>query len=149
MRKFKPSRKCENSLASKKGRLNVLPTNSTVGAFLALGSTTTFILPISDNGGSSSEIIRVMGGPSIGDIRSRLVRLIPSPRSESDAAIKQLLEYRLSAAGASEAEVKAEWLSIVEGQSGLWRGVPADRRETIRAFLVYFESELLKVPDNT
>ena len=37
-----------------------------------------------------------------------------------------------------------EWLSIVEGQSPLWRGIPPDRRETIRAFLVYLESELLK-----
>ncbi len=41
----------------------------------------TFIMPISDNGGSSSEIIRVLGGPSIGDLRSRLVRLIPLPPS--------------------------------------------------------------------
>lgn len=29
-----------------------------------------FILPISDNGGSTSEIIRVCGGPGIGDVRS-------------------------------------------------------------------------------
>lgn len=31
----------------------------------------TYIIPISDNGGSSSELIRVFGGPGIGDIRSR------------------------------------------------------------------------------
>ena len=30
-----------------------------------------YIIPISDNGGSSSELIRVFGGPGIGDIRSR------------------------------------------------------------------------------
>jgi hypothetical protein len=29
-----------------------------------------FILPISDNGGSTSEILRVFGGPGIGDVRS-------------------------------------------------------------------------------
>lgn len=29
-----------------------------------------YIIPISDNGGSSSELIRVFGGPGIGDIRS-------------------------------------------------------------------------------
>ena len=98
-----------------------------------------------------------MGGPSIGEsvrrfadhddsanhstsdsIRSRLLRLIPV-----DDGIKRLLSYRLSAT-ASSAEVKMEWLSIVEGQSPLWRGIPPDRRETIRAFLVYLESELLK-----
>jgi hypothetical protein len=31
----------------------------------------TYIIPISDNGGSSSELIRVFGGPGIGDIRSK------------------------------------------------------------------------------
>ncbi len=30
------------------------------------------IIPISDNGGSSSELIRVFGGPGIGDVRSEL-----------------------------------------------------------------------------
>ena len=30
-----------------------------------------YIIPISDNGGSSSELIRVFGGPGIGDIRSK------------------------------------------------------------------------------
>ncbi len=30
----------------------------------------TYVIPISDNGGSSSEIIRVFGGPGIGDVRS-------------------------------------------------------------------------------
>ena len=29
-----------------------------------------YVIPISDNGGSSSEIIRVFGGPGIGDVRS-------------------------------------------------------------------------------
>lgn len=33
-------------------------------------SSLSYILPISDNGGSSSELIRVFGGPGIGDIRS-------------------------------------------------------------------------------
>jgi hypothetical protein len=30
----------------------------------------TYAIPISDNGGSSSELIRVFGGPGIGDVRS-------------------------------------------------------------------------------
>ena len=29
-----------------------------------------YVIPISDNGGSSSELIRVFGGPGIGDLRS-------------------------------------------------------------------------------
>ena len=32
-----------------------------------------YVIPISDNGGSSSELIRVFGGPGIGDIRSKIV----------------------------------------------------------------------------
>lgn len=31
----------------------------------------TYVIPISDNGGSSSELIRVFGGPGIGDVRSK------------------------------------------------------------------------------
>ncbi|KAF8876805.1 hypothetical protein CPB85DRAFT_1378555 [Mucidula mucida] len=87
-----------------------------------------YVLPVSDDGGSSSEIIRVIGGPSIGDIRSRLIRLIPpaSPGSPLDAIPRE------------------EWRDIVEGTSKLWQGIPNDRKETIRGFLVYFESELLK-----
>lgn len=29
-----------------------------------------YVIPISDNGGSTSELIRVFGGPGIGDVRS-------------------------------------------------------------------------------
>lgn len=29
-----------------------------------------YVIPISDNGGSSSELIRIFGGPGIGDVRS-------------------------------------------------------------------------------
>ncbi|GLB36594.1 putative uncharacterised protein family UPF0052 [Lyophyllum shimeji] len=104
----------------------------------------TYVLPVSDDGGSSSEIIRVLGGPSIGDIRSRLIRLIPyaPPNSPLDA-IRRLLAYRLPAR-CSEREAREEWREIVEGRSRLWIGIPNDRKETIRGFLVYFESELLK-----
>lgn len=103
-----------------------------------------YVLPVSDDGGSSSEIIRVLGGPSIGDIRSRLIRLIPSaPTSSPLEAIRNLLAYRLPA-HYTERQAREEWREIVEGRSPLWRGIPNDRKETIRGFLVYFESELLK-----
>ncbi|KAK0207980.1 UPF0052-domain-containing protein [Desarmillaria ectypa] len=103
-----------------------------------------YILPVSDDGGSSSEIIRVLGGPSIGDIRSRLIRLIPSaPASSPLEAIRNLLAYRLPA-HYTERQAREEWREIVEGRSPLWQGIPNDRKETIRGFLVYFESELLK-----
>ncbi|KAF9263103.1 UPF0052-domain-containing protein [Marasmius fiardii PR-910] len=103
-----------------------------------------FVLPVSDDGGSSSEIIRVLGGPSIGDIRSRLIRLIPSapPASPLDA-IRTLLAYRLPTSY-TEKQAREEWRDIVEGKSHLWHRIPTDRKETIRGFLVYFESEILK-----
>lgn len=34
----------------------------------AFGENTCYVLPVSDDGGSSSEIIRVLGGPSIGSV---------------------------------------------------------------------------------
>ncbi|CCO27855.1 putative protein YNL011C [Rhizoctonia solani AG-1 IB] len=83
-----------------------------------------------------------MGGPSIGDIRSRLIRLIP-PGPPPAAAIKNLLSYRFPS-DCSGREARELWRDIVEGKSKLWVGIPPDRKETIRGFLVYFESELLK-----
>ncbi|QRV76478.1 hypothetical protein RhiJN_04493 [Ceratobasidium sp. AG-Ba] len=108
----------------------------------AFGKDASYVLPVSDNGGSSSEIIRVLGGPSIGDIRSRLIRLIP-PLPAPGPAIHSLLSYRFPSE-CSEREARELWRDIVEGKSKLWAGIPPDRKETIRGFLVYFESELLK-----
>ncbi|GAA5934987.1 hypothetical protein JCM3775_004669 [Rhodotorula graminis] len=120
--------------------------NAVLAAF-ADAERTTFIVPVSDDGGSSSEVQRVLGGPALGDIRSRLIRLIPpSPLNSPLDCIRKLLEYRLpgEGSGKSHAEVKGEWHEIVEGTHKLWRGIPGDRKETIRAFLVHFESAVLK-----
>lgn len=95
-----------------------------------------------------------------GDIRSRLIRLIPpAPASSPQDAIRVLLAYRLPS-NTSQQEARDQWRDIVEGNSSLWKGIPTDRKETIRGsslssiflrlslvpqgFLVYFESELLK-----
>lgn len=40
-----------------------------------------YIIPISDNGGSSSELIRIFGGPGIGDVRSKHRRTRPNPEA--------------------------------------------------------------------
>ena len=67
-----------------------------------------------------------------GDIRSRLVRLIPpAPPTSSLDRIRNLLAYRLSAER-SEREARDEWRDIVEGRSPLWVGIPNDRKEMIR-----------------
>jgi hypothetical protein len=66
----------------------------------------------SDNGGSSSEISRILGGPGIGDIRSRLIRLM-SDTTPQQSDIKNLLSHRLCAD--DDTTARTEWLEIVEG----------------------------------
>ncbi|KAJ7613054.1 hypothetical protein FB45DRAFT_802989, partial [Roridomyces roridus] len=111
------------------------------GICSAFGPGASFVLPVSDDAGSSSEIICVLGGPLIGDIQSRPVRL-PAPPVLPLDAIRTLLAYRLPGRY-SEREACHKWQNIIEGRSPLWNGIPADRKETIRGFLVHFESELL------
>ena len=40
------------------------------------------MLPVSDDGGSTAEIVRVLGGPAVGDIRSRCLRLADDTNEE-------------------------------------------------------------------
>ncbi len=44
------------------------------------------VLPVSDDGGSTAEIVRVLGGPAVGDIRSRCLRLADDSNTEVTAA---------------------------------------------------------------
>ncbi|KAL4887391.1 hypothetical protein BJY04DRAFT_212428 [Aspergillus karnatakaensis] len=100
-----------------------------------------YIIPISDNGGSSSELIRIFGGPGIGDVRSRLVRLIPpSPPNSERAAIKALFNHRLPA----DDSAHSQWLSIVDGTSFLWKSVAPAKKELIRSFFNLLNLEILK-----
>ena len=46
------------------------------------------VLPVSDDGGSTAEIVRVLGGPAVGDIRSRCLRLA----DDRDAEARPCLE---------------------------------------------------------
>ncbi|CAG8413864.1 unnamed protein product [Penicillium salamii] len=101
-----------------------------------------YIIPISDNGGSSSELIRIFGGPGIGDVRSRLVRLIPdSPANPERSAVKALFNHRLPA----ETSVAVhEWQSIVDGTSSLWTAITPAKKELIRSFFNVLNLEILK-----
>lgn len=111
--------------------------NSLVSMFSSLSPNISYILPISDNGGSTSEIIRVIGGPAIGDLRSRITRLIP----EESKPLQAILSYRLS----EDSQVaKAEWAEIVEGTHPLWYQVQPECKELIRPFFVHVHVELLK-----
>ncbi|KAK0664337.1 Uncharacterized protein DIS24_g611 [Lasiodiplodia hormozganensis] len=100
-----------------------------------------YVIPISDNGGSTSELIRVFGGPGIGDLRSRLVRLIPENGDPERAAIKAFFNHRLclDADGA-----RHEWLDIVEARHDLWKNISSEKKELIRSFLNLLNLEIVK-----
>lgn len=95
----------------------------------------TYILPVSDNGGSSSEIMRVLGGCAIGDIRSRLVRLI------EDEELRNLFGHRL---GCEPESAKCEWNEIVDGTHDIWCHIDRDLITVIRTFLLYVDTEIRK-----
>lgn len=112
-------------------------TNELVPLFNNLTDDISYILPILDNGGSTSELIRVIGGPAIGDIRSRLTRLIP----EKEKGLRKLLTFRLS----DDAKLaKVQWNDIVDGSHELWRDIEPSTREIFRAFFIHVNVELLK-----
>ncbi|KAF9163292.1 hypothetical protein DFQ26_002748 [Actinomortierella ambigua] len=118
--------------------------NSLVQLLQNMTPNVTYVLGISDNGGSTSEILRVLDGPAIGDIRSRLIRLIRVDEHDiGRKAIQELLGYRLPGHGDENAS-KNEWVEIVEGSHRLWRHIPSEKKEVIRGFLIFVQSEILK-----
>ncbi|KAK9267752.1 hypothetical protein L1049_010186 [Liquidambar formosana] len=85
------------------------------------------------------------GGPAVGDIRSRCLRL--SDQSTSEAlAVRRLLGHRLPL---NARAAKLEWYDIVEGENSLWQGVSKPYRETIRTFLAYFQNQILRRSDES
>ncbi|CAI5489624.1 unnamed protein product [Closterium sp. Naga37s-1] len=92
------------------------------------------VLPVSDDGGSTAEIVHIIGGPAIGDIRLRCMHLSDGSSHEA-RAVRRLLGHRLPL---HPVQAKAEWLSIVEGEHELWGGVSDPYKEIIRAFLLHF-----------
>ncbi|KAK2642406.1 hypothetical protein Ddye_024169 [Dipteronia dyeriana] len=118
--------------------------NGVVEELKKLTTRVAHVLPVSDDGGSTAEIVRVLGGPAVGDIRSRCLRL--SDQSSSEAlAVRKLLGHRLPL---DPQHAKSEWYGIAEGEHPLWKGVSRPYRETIRAFLAYFQNEILRRPTN-
>ncbi|KAJ3112188.1 hypothetical protein HDU96_004856 [Phlyctochytrium bullatum] len=106
-----------------------------------------YLLPVSDDGGSTSEIVKVVGGPGIGDIRSRLVRLAETKTPEAKA-VHNLLSYRLPVESSQILggmyPARIEWAGLVEGTHPLWEGISEPYKETIRAFLLQFHYKILK-----
>ncbi|KAI8525679.1 hypothetical protein RHMOL_Rhmol13G0248400 [Rhododendron molle] len=129
--------------------------NGVVEELKKLTTRVAHVLPVSDDGGSTAEIVRVLGGPAVGDIRSRCLRLSDESTAEA-LAVRRLLGHRLPL---DAQEAKSEWVAvseilkyymcilkyaIVEGEHFLWNGVSKPYRETIRAFLAYFQNQILR-----
>ncbi|KAL8553966.1 hypothetical protein ACS0TY_002283 [Phlomoides rotata] len=117
--------------------------NGVVEELKKLTTRVAHVLPVSDDGGSTAEIVCVLGGPAVGDIRSRCLRLSDPSTSEA-LAVRTLLGHRLPL---EAQKVKYEWYEIVEGNHSLWTGVSKPYRETIRAFLIYFQDQILRRSD--
>ena len=101
----------------------------------------TYVLPVSDNGGSTAEILRVLGGPAIGDIRSRLLRL-SSAKTDEACSVLHLLQYRLPMI---RNNARVEWNAIVAGSHYLWtKSISHSYKQMIRTFLIHFHYEVLK-----
>ncbi|KAF3908522.1 hypothetical protein ABW21_db0205995 [Orbilia brochopaga] len=118
--------------------------NNLVDVFkqVSAGSPISYIIGISDNGGSTSELIRVFGGPGIGDIRSRLVRLVPEDTEDEELLlIRGLLNYRLPA---SADAARIEWNAIVEGTHERWCGISSEKKELLRSFFILVAAEITK-----
>ena len=76
----------------------------------------------------------------IGDVRSRLVRLIPDDDDEAKA-IKALFNHRLPK---TYGPARAEWHDIVEATHPLWKNISSPKKELIRSLLNTINSEIVK-----
>lgn len=114
--------------------------NGLVASLRAWTTRVAHVLPVSDDGGSTAEIVRVLGGPAVGDIRSRCLRLSDDSNEEA-RAVRALLGHRLSV---DSTAARHEWYGIVEGEHTLWHGVSAPYKHTIRSFLVYFHAQIMR-----
>ncbi|KAG1456492.1 hypothetical protein G6F46_005438 [Rhizopus delemar] len=101
-----------------------------------------YVLGVSDNGGSTSELLRVLHGPSVGDLRSRLLKLMDlfNHEDQEAMAIKNLLSYRLPV----HQQARDEWSLILEGRHKLWFHISIEKKEAIHSFLALFNIEILK-----
>jgi 2-phospho-L-lactate transferase/gluconeogenesis factor (CofD/UPF0052 family) len=98
----------------------------------------TYVTPISDNSGTCREIMRVFGGPSIGDTRATLTSLAYGGLQER-RAIRKLLAYRLHDRGAETAS--NDWGQIINGVHPLWQGISRKYQGIMKNLLLRFEAE--------
>lgn len=85
--------------------------------------------------------MRLIESPGIGDVRSRLVRLIPKDDNPETVAIKHFFNHRLPK---NLTTAKIEWFEILEATHSLWDDISSPKRELIRSYLTHFNLEVVK-----
>lgn len=121
--------------------------NSFVQELNELSWNISYVLGISDNGGSSAEVSRVLKGPAIGDIRSRLIRLAQVNNPEGKAVYK-FLSHRLNKQ--SRAQAILDWYSIMDANPfglpsfshDLWKGIPRPQAGILYRHLKEFDDRV-------
>ncbi|GMM36882.1 hypothetical protein DASC09_042070 [Saccharomycopsis crataegensis] len=124
-------------------------TNSLIPAFNNISNICkiSFVLPVSDNGGSSAEILRVFGGPAIGDLRSRITKLASlqdkksSQANHEDISFGSFFNHRISTI---KSEADNEWRMILSGTHqicGLL--INAKFRNYVLFLLIYLNKQLI------
>ena len=102
----------------------------------------------------------MLGGPAVGDIRSRCLRLADADAAPEARAVAKLLAHRLpsgrsgggsgsspsSSSSSAKQLAREDWRRVVEGTHPLWTGVSEPYKHLIRSFLVHFHSEVLRAP---
>ena len=79
----------------------------------------------------------------IGDVRSRLVRLIPADKdgNPETMAIKHFFNHRLPK---DQTMARQEWFEMIEATHTLWADISSPKRELIRSYLNSFHLEVVK-----
>lgn len=107
-------------------------------AFEKISKKRTYILPILDNGGSSSEIIRFFGGPAVGDLRSRISRII----REKDVVMERFFSFRMLN---KSKEASEQWILICEGKSDIWIGIERRTQSILQTYLWYVNVKIRRI----
>ena len=92
------------------------------GHLRQLTTRVTHILPVSDDGGSTAEIVRVLGGPAVGDIRSRCLRLA----DDTDAEVSASVLLAATAEHASLSEWRVLWCTFLASMAQYCWAVACD-----------------------
>jgi 2-phospho-L-lactate transferase CofD len=88
-----------------------------VGHMRTLTTHVTHVLPVSDDGGSTAEIVRVLGGPAVGDIRSRCLRLADDSNEEVGTTSSMRVNQRFWHAATKSLDLAAQGVELQHGNA--------------------------------